>query len=130
MNYYAWKMRAPRSQQFSPHINIRHLWQLKKIKILGAILGLNSSANPAHLPQKWTKWAELAVLAVGNAFFVYLTFPIVWSVPISAIKKVLEFYIFCKVMEISKISLISSQQSFQFFKKSKKKRIINSRTEA
>ena len=83
---------------------------------------VDSSANPAHLPQKWIKWAELAVPAVGNAFFVYLTFPIVWSVPISAIKKVLEFYLFCKIMEFSKISLISSQQSFQFFKKSKKKK--------
>ena len=35
----------------------------KKIKILGAVLELpaNSTANPAHLPQKWAKWAELAV---------------------------------------------------------------------
>ena len=40
MNYYAYKMRAPRSHYFSPHMNIRHLWQLKKIKILGAVLEL------------------------------------------------------------------------------------------
>jgi hypothetical protein len=33
---------------------------IEKIKILGAILEL--PANPAHLPQKWAKWAELAVL--------------------------------------------------------------------
>jgi hypothetical protein len=30
-----------------------------KIKILGAVLVLDSTANQAHLPQKW---AELAVL--------------------------------------------------------------------
>ena len=30
MIYYAWKMRAPRSHCFSPHMNNRHLWQLKK----------------------------------------------------------------------------------------------------
>ena len=40
---------------------------IEKIKILGAVLELHmyqldSSANPAHLPQKWAKWAELAVL--------------------------------------------------------------------
>ena len=38
--------------------------EIEKIKIMGAILELqvDSSANPAHLPQKWAKWAELAVL--------------------------------------------------------------------
>ena len=35
---------------------------IEKIKILGAVLELNSSAHPAHLPQKRAKWAELAVL--------------------------------------------------------------------
>ena len=38
---------------------------IEKIKILGAVLEicqLDSSANPTHLPQKWPKWAELAVL--------------------------------------------------------------------
>ena len=39
---------------------------IEKIKILGAVLELptkiqNSTANPAHLPEKWAKWAELAV---------------------------------------------------------------------
>ena len=64
MNYYAWKMRAPRSHCFSPHMNNRHLWQLKKSKSWGPFWSyqLNSSANPAHLPQKRAKWAELAVL--------------------------------------------------------------------
>jgi hypothetical protein len=32
------------------------------MKILGAILELNSTANPAHLPQNWAKLAKLAVL--------------------------------------------------------------------
>ena len=37
---------------------------IEKIKILGVFWSyqLESSANPAHLPQKWAKWAELAVL--------------------------------------------------------------------
>ena len=32
---------------------------IETIKILGAVMEL--LANPAHLPQKWAKWAELAV---------------------------------------------------------------------
>jgi hypothetical protein len=36
-------------------------WQLKKIKILRAVLEL-PAANPAHLPRKWAKWAKLNVL--------------------------------------------------------------------
>jgi hypothetical protein len=46
------------------HLNNRHLWQLKKSKSCGPFWSyqLNSSANPAHLPQKQAKWAELAVL--------------------------------------------------------------------
>ena len=49
MNYYASKMRAPRSQ---------------KLKSWGPFWSyqIDSHANPAHLPQKWAKWAELAVL--------------------------------------------------------------------
>ena len=37
---------------------------IEKIKILGAILEnqLNSTANPAHLPQIWAELAKLAVL--------------------------------------------------------------------
>ena len=36
---------------------------IKKIKILGAVWSyqLNSTANLAHLPKNWAKWAELAV---------------------------------------------------------------------
>ena len=37
----------------------------KKIKILGGPFWsyqLNSTANLAHLPRNWAKWAELAVL--------------------------------------------------------------------
>ena len=35
-----------------------------KIKSWGSFLSykLDSTANPAHLPKKWAKWAELAVL--------------------------------------------------------------------
>ena len=64
MNYYAWKMRAPKSQFFLPQMNNRHPLQLKKSKSWGPFLSfqLNSTANPAHLPQKWAKWAWLAVL--------------------------------------------------------------------
>ena len=44
-------------------MNIRHPGQLKKIKSWGTFWSyqLESSANLAHLPQKWAKWAELAV---------------------------------------------------------------------
>ena len=37
---------------------------IEKIKILGLFWSyqLDSSANPAHLPRKWAKWAKLAVL--------------------------------------------------------------------
>ena len=36
----------------------------KKMKFWGPFWSyqLDSSANPAHLPHKWAKWAELAVL--------------------------------------------------------------------
>ena len=47
-------MRAPRSHCFSPHMSNRHIWQLKKSKFWGPFWSyqLNSTANPAHLPQK------------------------------------------------------------------------------
>ena len=53
MNYYARKIRAPRSHCLSPHMSNRHLWQLKKSKSWGPFWSyqLNSTANPAHLPQ-------------------------------------------------------------------------------
>jgi hypothetical protein len=46
---------------FSPQMNNQHPLQLKKMKILGAVLELpaNSTAYPAHLPEKWAKWAEI-----------------------------------------------------------------------
>jgi hypothetical protein len=58
------KFRTPRSQCFSPQMNNWHPWQLKKSKSWGPLLSyqLDSSANLAQLPQKWAKWAELAVL--------------------------------------------------------------------
>ena len=51
---------------FSSHMNKWHQWQLKKSKYRGPFWSyqLNSSANPAHLPQKWARWAELAVLFI------------------------------------------------------------------
>jgi hypothetical protein len=49
------KMRGHGSQWISHKINIRHPGQLKKMKILGAVLEQPSysTANPAHLPQNW-----------------------------------------------------------------------------
>ena len=66
MNYYAWKMRALRSQCSSPQMSNRHPCLLKQSKSWGAFWSyhLNSTANPAHLPQKWAKLAELAVLFI------------------------------------------------------------------
>ena len=45
-------------------MNNRHPWPLKKSKSWGPFWSyqLDSRANPAHLPQIWDKWAELAVL--------------------------------------------------------------------
>ena len=45
-------------------MNIWHPGQLEKSKSRGPFWSyhLNSTANPAHVPQKWAKWAELAVL--------------------------------------------------------------------
>ena len=40
-------------------MNNRHHWQLKNQHSGGCF---NSSANLANSPQKWAKWAELAVL--------------------------------------------------------------------
>ena len=43
-------------------MNNRQPWQLKKSKSWGPFWSyqLDSSANPAHLPQKWAKWAKWA----------------------------------------------------------------------
>ena len=56
--------RALRQQRISAKIKVWHQWQLKKSKSWGSFWSyqLDSSANPARLPQKWPKWAELAVL--------------------------------------------------------------------
>jgi hypothetical protein len=63
MNYYVQKMGGLRAKWNSAPMNKRHPWQLKKIKSWGPFWSyqLNSTANLAHLPQKWAKWAELAV---------------------------------------------------------------------
>jgi hypothetical protein len=49
---------------FLPQMNNWHPWQLKQSKSWGPFWSyhLNNTANSAHLPQKWAKWAELAVL--------------------------------------------------------------------
>ena len=45
-------------------MKVWHHWQLKKSKSWGPFLSyqLNNTANSAHIPRKWAKWAELAVL--------------------------------------------------------------------
>jgi hypothetical protein len=45
-------------------MNNRHQWPLKKSKSWGQFWSyqLNSTANLAYSPQKWDKWADLAVL--------------------------------------------------------------------
>ena len=58
-------MRVPRYQCFSHQMNNWQTWQLKNQNPggrFGATSYLDSNANPAHLPQKRAKWAELAVL--------------------------------------------------------------------
>ena len=51
-------------QWFSPQMNNRHPWQLKKSKSWGPFWSyqLNSTANLAHLAHFLGKWAGLAVL--------------------------------------------------------------------
>ena len=57
-------MWGQKQQWISHKINIRHPWQLKKSKSWEPFWSyqLNSTANPAHLPQNWAKLAKLAVL--------------------------------------------------------------------
>ena len=52
------------SQLFSHKMNNWHPLQLKKSKSWEPFCSyqLNSTANPAHLPQNWAKLAKLAVL--------------------------------------------------------------------
>jgi hypothetical protein len=52
-------MRGHGSQWISNKINIRHPGQLKKLKSWEPFWSyqLNSTANPAHLPQAWAKLA-------------------------------------------------------------------------
>ena len=59
-------MRAHSSQWFSHKMNDRHPLQLKTSKSWEPFWSyqLNSTANPAHLPQNWAKLAKLAKLAV------------------------------------------------------------------
>ena len=63
-SFYARKMRVQCWNHFWYQESNWHLWQLKESKSWGPFWSyqLNSTANPAHLPQKWAKWAELAVL--------------------------------------------------------------------
>jgi hypothetical protein len=45
-------------------MNNWHPWQLNESKSWGPFWSyqLDSTDNPAHFPQKWAKWAKLAVL--------------------------------------------------------------------
>jgi hypothetical protein len=69
MNYYAWKMQAPRSQCFSFQMNNRHQMQLKKSNSWGPFLRyqLNSAANPAYLSQKWAKRLDWQSCLAGSS---------------------------------------------------------------
>ena len=57
-------MRAHGFQWITHKINTRHPGQLKKLKSWESLWSyqLNSTANPAHLPQNWAKLAKSAVL--------------------------------------------------------------------
>ena len=57
-------MRGYGSQWFSHKINDRHPLQLKKSKSWEPFWSyqLNSTANPAHIPQNWAKLAKSAAL--------------------------------------------------------------------
>ena len=47
-------------------MNNSHPWELEKLKFWGLFWSyqLDSTANPAYLPQKWAKWAKWAELAM------------------------------------------------------------------
>ena len=59
------KMWGNKLQWISHKINIRRPGQLKKTKTWEPFWSyqLNSTANPAHLPQNWAKFAKFAKLA-------------------------------------------------------------------
>ena len=63
-SYYSRKMRAQYWNHFRYQMRNWHLWKSKKSKSWGPFWSyqLNSTANPAHLPRKLTKWAIMAVL--------------------------------------------------------------------
>ena len=68
-------MRGPRSHCFSPHMNNRHLRQLKKSKSWGPFWSyqLNSTANPAHLPQNLGQMGW-----IGSALRILCFFELPW----------------------------------------------------
>jgi hypothetical protein len=57
-------MRGHGSQWISHKMNIRHPGKMKKWKSWEPFWSyqLNSTANPAHLPQNWAELGKLAVL--------------------------------------------------------------------
>ena len=63
------KNAAPISHCFSPHTSNWRLWQLKKIKSLGPFWSyqLNSTANPAHLPQFGPNWPNRQYYLAGSS---------------------------------------------------------------
>ena len=68
LNYYTSKMRGHRQQWISHQMNNRRPWQLKKLKSWGPFWSyqLNSTANPAHLPQNWAKLTVLCSWQLQN----------------------------------------------------------------
>ena len=66
--YYFWKMWVARSQCFSPHMNNRHLWLLKK-STLGAILELPAKQQCQSSPftSKMGEMGWIGCAVVGNS---------------------------------------------------------------
>ena len=68
INKYVQKMKGLRSQWNSAQINNRHPYQLKKLKSWEPFWSylLNSTANPAHLPQNWPNWLNWQCSLAGS----------------------------------------------------------------
>ena len=73
-------MRGHGSQWISYKINIRHPLQLKKSKSWEPFRSyqLNSTANPAHLPQNWAKYLFYmkSIETHARAFLAFIILPI------------------------------------------------------
>ena len=72
------------SKEFQKKMKLWHPLQLKKLKSWEPFWSFlqKSTANPAHLPKKWAKWAEMAVqfswqLQTGLHDFDFFQLPLV-----------------------------------------------------